>query len=119
MNMKTKTDIEALAKDMYPDESMEIKTKGGSYMINNDPTRDRSCFIAGYTSCQDEDRWVLVSERLPASNGYYSCYFESNNSVMPRWYFKGQWMHPDSNTIADNKKKPVTAWQPLPNPPKK
>lgn len=121
MNMKTKQEIEALAKEY-------AKSKSSSPVFAEAHIKD---FIAGYTACQDEDRWV------PVSQGTVPCYETGNwdgkrsdkllllsddgehwtgtayEGFMDGSYFLDFY---DKN---DYKIKGVTHWQPLPNPPKK
>jgi len=107
--MKTIEEIEVLANLKYP-----LDEDKGQFH-NTCMQSDQDAFIAGYTACQEEDRWVPVSERLPENSstvlvideygGMYTCYYLPN---CEKWF-----------TEKTSSVKEIASWQPLPNPPKK
>lgn len=104
--MKTAEEIEVLAKEKFPRGTID-------YIIK------RNAFTEGYTACQDEDRWVPVSERKEIKGGYYLV-VDTNSLPNQRRYalafyrnHNGIWVEENGDIIHP------THYKPLPNPPKK
>ncbi len=106
---KTQSEIEELSAEKYPIITKELFYIGGSETVESDPSQLREGFIAGYTACQEEDRSIPVSERLPNENGFYLVWFDYSDKPEIRMFSI------DLQFLDVH----ITHWQPLPNPPKK
>jgi hypothetical protein len=103
--MKTYTEIEKLADEVYPTTDMgKLKSNIG--------------FIKGYNQCQEDmaDKWISVNDVKPKQNQYVLIYGKGDRQ-MTSIYQDGDFCCYDMLTECLEIAEEITHWMPLPNKP--